>query len=228
MFVQVMQGKVSNYSGLRAQWARWGHALAPEAKGFLGATAGVTDDGEFIAMVRFASESTARRNSERVEQDEWWQTTAGCVEGLQCTDSWRTDVWNRGGSDRAGFVQIRQGTSSDPERLRDLYVNQQPVRMGPLRPEVLGGVFAWDDYGGFTLSAYFTSEAAARTGESLAAFASFFEDIDAVMQDVTYLDLHQPWFVPGVTRERCQPSAIAGPTASLDTRVADLAGAARR
>ena len=50
-------------------------------------------------------------------------------------------MWNRGGSDDATFVQIRQGVSSDPARLRHLYVNEQPVRMGPYRPEVLGGLF---------------------------------------------------------------------------------------
>ena len=46
----------------------------------------------------------------------------------------------KGGTDEAGFVQIRHGVSDDPTRLRDLYVNQQPVRMGPIRPEVIGGL----------------------------------------------------------------------------------------
>ena len=109
-------------------------------------------------------------------------------------DSTETDIWNRGGSDEAGFVQIRQGVSNDLARLRDLYVNEQPVRMGPHRPEVLGGLFAWHGDGGFTLSAYFTSEDEARSGENLHEFESFFEDLSVVMQAVRYIDLREPWY----------------------------------
>jgi len=192
MFVQVIRGSAENTTGLREQWQRWHHELEPSADGYLGATAGVADDGTFIAMVRFESEAAARRNAARDAQSDWWRATLAHLDDVVVHDSTRTDIWNRGGSDDAGFVQIRQGVSSDPGRLRDLYVNQQPVRMGPFRPEVLGGLFAWHDDDGFTLSAYFTSEHEARSGENLHEFASFFADIDAVMQDLTYLDLRDP------------------------------------
>ena len=70
--------------------------------------------------------------------------------------------------------------------------------MGPFRPEVLGGMFAWHDGGAFTLSAYFTSEDEARRGENLHEFEPFFADIDAVMQDVNYVDLREPWLSSAV------------------------------
>lgn len=194
MFVQVIRGHATNRAGLREHWERWACELEPTAEGYLGATAGLADDGTFIAMVRFASEASARRSAARdVQTRRWYELLGRLDDGVVVHDCTRTDIWNRGGTDEAGFVQIRQGTSSDPERLRDLYVDEQPVRMGPFRPEVIGGLFAWHGDVRFTLSAYFTSELEARSGENLHQFESFFDDINAVMQDVTYIDLRDPW-----------------------------------
>ncbi len=69
MFVQVIQGQVSDSEQVRAAFDRWVRDLAPGAAGWLGSTAGVTEDGRFVALVRFASEEEARRNSDRPEQD---------------------------------------------------------------------------------------------------------------------------------------------------------------
>jgi hypothetical protein len=194
MFVQVIRGHARNRAGLRRQWQQWERELEPTADGYLGATAGIADDGAFIAMVRFESEAAARRNGARDVQTRWWHELLQHLDDdVVIHDCTRTDIWANGGSDEAGFVQIRQGDSSDPSRLRDLYVSQQPVRMGPSRPEVIGGLFAWHGDSGFTLSAYFTSEREARNGENLHEFKSFFDDISAVMLDVTYIDLRDPW-----------------------------------
>jgi hypothetical protein len=145
-------------------------------------------------MVRYESEAAARSIDAVSPGAERWRLATRRLREYSVVDSTETDTWNRGGTDDAGFVQIRHGISNDPARLRDLYVNQQPVRMGPHRPEVLGGMFAWYGDGGFTLSAYFTSEEEARGGENLHEFESFFDDISAVMQDVRYVDLREPWF----------------------------------
>ena len=58
---------------------------------------------------------------------------------------------------------------------------------------MIGGLFVWHGNGRFTLSAYFTSEDAARNGENLDQFKSFYDDITAVMQDLSYIDLRDPW-----------------------------------
>src|SRR4028118_1129500 len=81
MFVQVIQGQVSDPNEARSALDRWTRDLAPDAEGWLGTTAGVTDDGQFIALARFASEEAARRNSERAEQGDWWGDTAKLVTG---------------------------------------------------------------------------------------------------------------------------------------------------
>lgn len=76
MFVQVIQGQVSDAGQVRAALDRWVQELAPSASGWLGSTTGVTDDGRFVALARFESEEAARRNSDRPEQDKWWAETA--------------------------------------------------------------------------------------------------------------------------------------------------------
>jgi hypothetical protein len=184
---------VQDRDDVRREWRGWERSLQAAPAGYLGSTAGIADDGTFVAMVRYESEAAARVIDAVSPGAERWRRATRRLGGYTVVDSTSTDVWNRGGSDTAGFVQIREGVSDDPARLRDLYVNQQPVRMGPYRPEVLGGMFAWYGDGQFTLSAYFTSEEEARSGENLHEFESFFADISAVMQDVRFIDLHEPW-----------------------------------
>jgi hypothetical protein len=68
VFVQVIQGQVADAAKVRAALDRWVQELAPKASGWLGSTAGVTEDGRFVALARFESEEAARRNSQRPEQ----------------------------------------------------------------------------------------------------------------------------------------------------------------
>ena len=65
MFVQVIQGQVSDAEQVHAALDRWVEGIAPDASGWLGTTAGVTDDGQFIALARFQSAAAAQGNSDR-------------------------------------------------------------------------------------------------------------------------------------------------------------------
>src|SRR6266545_3074850 len=121
MFVQVIQGQVSDAGQARAALDRWARELAPGANGWLGTTAGVTEDGRFIALARFESEEAARANSDRPEQDQWWTETAKLFTGeATFKDSSDVTLDITGDPDNAGFVQIIQGRGSDPERARAL------------------------------------------------------------------------------------------------------------
>ena len=44
--------------------------------GWLGSTAGVTEDGQLVALARFESEEAAQQNSDRPEQSAWWEEMA--------------------------------------------------------------------------------------------------------------------------------------------------------
>src|ERR671922_1046980 len=81
VFVQVIQGQVADAQQARAALDRWAREVAPGATGWLGSTAGVTEDGRFVALARFESEEAARRNSNRPEQDRWWAETSKLFTG---------------------------------------------------------------------------------------------------------------------------------------------------
>jgi hypothetical protein len=165
MFAQVIQGKTSKPEELDAALNRWLKDLAPDASGWLGSTSGVTEDGRAIAVVRFESEEDARRNSNRPEQDQWWSETAKLFDGeATFRDSTNVTVDVQGDPDQAGFVQVMQGRSSDPERAKQL-MDQDADKWNALRPDVVGSVSIGHEGGAYTMVMYFTSEAEAREGE---------------------------------------------------------------
>jgi hypothetical protein len=165
MFVQLIQGRTSKPEELRAAVDRWMQDLAPDATGWLGSTGGVTEDGRFIAAIRFDSEEAARRNSERPEQGQWWAETERLFDGEAIfRDSSDVTVDVRGDPDQAGFVQIMQGRSTDPARAKQLMA-QDDDKWAALRPDTVGSVVIGHDNGAYTMVMYFTSEADAREGE---------------------------------------------------------------
>jgi len=81
MFAQIIRGKVSDAKTVDANFNRWSKELAPGAGGWLGTTAGATDDGQLFIMVRFESVEAARANSERPEQDKFSSETSSHIAG---------------------------------------------------------------------------------------------------------------------------------------------------
>jgi hypothetical protein len=197
MFVQVIQGKVSDPRQLRAAFDRWERELAPGANGWLGATAGVTEDGRFIGLARFESEEAARRNSDRPEQDQWWRETSRLFTGdATFRDSSDVTLDLHGDPDNAGFVQIMQGRSTDPERAKAL-MERDSEAWAAFRPEIIGSVAVGHEAGAYTMALYFTSEAAAREGERKeppAHLKAQMEEMDKLSVGTPeFFDLRQPW-----------------------------------
>lgn len=200
MFIQVMEGRVADENRLRTQLDRWLEELAPGAEGWLGGTYGMTDDGRFIAVVRFESEEAARRNAARPQQDAWYSETAACFEGditfRNCRD---VHVLLAGGSDSAGFVQLMQGRVRDKERVLALHDQVQSL-LSRERPDIIGATIAVEDDGTFTQTIAFTTEDAARQGERAEVseeLRALTEAMDALVTDLKYVDLHHPWFASG-------------------------------
>src|SRR6476619_2774313 len=158
MFIQVVQGKVSDEEGLRRCMDWWAEALQPGATGFLGSTRGMSEDGTFIVVARFESEAAARRNSERPEQSAWWAETERCFDGpVSFMDCPEVTEWMGGGSDDATFVQVMEGHTTDAHRMREL-LDESADRVHELRPEILGGTLCTYGDGGYVEAVYFTSE----------------------------------------------------------------------
>jgi hypothetical protein len=197
MFVQVIQGQVTDAEQAHAAMDRWMEELAPEATGWLGTTAGVTEDGRFIALARFESADAARRNSESPGQDKWWHEFSSTLTGdATFHDSEDVAVDTQGEPDTAGFVQIMQGSGTNPQRARELMA-QDSERWADYRPDVIGSVSAMYDDGDYTMAMYFTSEAEAREGEQKQPppeLQAQMDEMNALMTGPpTFFDLKQPW-----------------------------------
>ncbi|MFI7059986.1 hypothetical protein ACIBL3_03300 [Kribbella sp. NPDC050124] len=197
MFVQVIQGQVQDAEQAHAAFDRWMEELAPEATGWLGTTAGVTEDGRFIALARFESAAAARENSESPAQDKWWHEFASVLTGdATFHDSEDVDLDLHGEPDAAGFVQVMQGSGSNPERARELMA-QDADKWADFRPDVIGSLTAMYGTGAYTMAIYFTSEAEAREGEQKTPPPELQAQMDE-MQSLssgppTFYDLKQPW-----------------------------------
>ena len=202
MFMQIIQGKVTDADAVRAAMDRWLTDVQPGAKGWLGGTYGVSDDNQLIACVRFESHDAATANSNRPEQSAWWRETeqlfAGPVDFHDCDD---VRLFLRGGSDEAGFVQVIQSRvrPENRDRLLEL-VQQEDAELSKYRPDVIGGTIAIDADGVVTETVAFTSEEAARKGEKQQLPPEATKQLDeqmSLVEDVTYIDLHHPWFASG-------------------------------
>jgi hypothetical protein len=197
MFVQVIRGQVADATRVRAQLDKWADEVAPGAVGWLGSTSGVTDDGQLIALARFESPEAAQRNSERPEQSAWWEETAALfTDEPVFANSTSVDVDTPGDPSRAGFVQVMQGRSSDPDRARELMASD-PTDWRAFRPEVLGSLSVGHEGGEWTMALYFTSEADAREGERKEPppqMQQIMKEIDALsVGEPAFFDLKDPW-----------------------------------
>ena len=197
MYVQVIQGRASDADRMRSHFEEWERTLGPGASGWLGTTAGVTEDGRTIALARFESEEAAQANSGRPEQGEWWSTMESLYDGdPSFIDCRLVDADLVGDPDEAGFVQVMQGRSSDVERARSL-MDASASDLNQARPDILGRLWASNEDGEWTMAIYFTSEEAAREGEQKEMPEEMREVMEEVssleMREPTYFDLRDPW-----------------------------------
>ena len=191
MFAQFIEGWIADSDALRQQYETWLEELAPTATGWLGSTAGITDDDRAFIAVRFTSAEAARANSERPAQGEWWKDTEDCfagpVEFLDCDD---VELFLDGGADDAGFVQVIRGRFHDVDQARTV-MHGMDDELRAQRSDVLGGYVGTRPDGTFVQVVYFTSEDEAREGErDEGAPDEFAALLDG---EPRYLDLPDPW-----------------------------------
>jgi hypothetical protein len=196
MFVQAIEARVADPAGLRRQFERWMTELRPGARGFLGSTVGLTDDGRVLVFARFDSAKEAEANSGRPEQGAWWTETEKHLEGdVTFADADDVDIFLTGGSDDATFVQVMKGRDADRDQLHALD-RQFEAHAATFRPDLIGGFRMWTGDRSYIEVAYFTSEADARAGESKeppAELAARMGEFEQVMASVEFVDLREPW-----------------------------------
>jgi hypothetical protein len=197
MFVQITQGHVRDAAKIKAAIDQWVRDLSPGAEGWLGSTGGVTDDGDFVGLVCFTDAASARHNSDRPEQAQWWQRTSALFDGeVTFHDADNAVTANPGDPNTAKFVQIVQGQGSDRVRALTLLVAEAD-KWARARPEVLGTTACTYGNGEFTVAVYFANERDARAGERKKLPSDLAKKLAEVqhlrVREPSYFDLHTPW-----------------------------------
>jgi hypothetical protein len=194
MFVQIIEGRTGDAEGMMRQGERWQSDVKSGAVGYLGVTAGVTDDGRAITIARFESEQAARANSERPEQGAWWSEMVKYFDGdPSFTESSDVQELLGGGSNDAGFVQVMKSRGVDRARMARL--DEQLARFASVRPDLLGGIRVWTGPDSCLEVNYFSSEAEAREGEKKdlpPELQEMMGEFQELMQNTEFLDLRNP------------------------------------
>jgi hypothetical protein len=189
MFIQVLRGRAVDREGIMRQLDLWREELSPDAQGWLGSTAGITEDDRFIGSFRFDTQESAQRNSDRPEQTQWWNEFSKYVDTPRFWDCTLVEEYKGGGSDDAGFVQVIMCRVLKPEEFRETVASMAASS----RDDVIGGVIAWLG-NRFTEFVYFTSEEEARKGEKSKNQQVALEKTWPRTEDIEYFDLREPWF----------------------------------
>ncbi|WP_198318710.1 hypothetical protein [Pseudofrankia inefficax] len=220
MFLQVIQGRVPDRTAMRAQHEKWAAQIGADAPGWLGSTAGITEDDRFICLSRFSSVEALARLAARSDQREWWGHTERLFLGpVVRSEFLDVAVMLEDGTDSAGFVQIIQGRAADAGRLHAL--EKELLRYLPDgRPDIVGGLAATGPDGRFVRAFFFSSEELARAGEhgeQLPELEEILFELRSLTGEPTYHDLRHPWFAsprqPGRDREDSRSAAATRPTA---------------
>ena len=195
MFIQVVRGTVRDAGAATSMLDRWRYDVAPGAKGFLGSTSGVAEDGTLIAVVRFESPEAAKNNSNRAEQQVWWSDMSKLFDGeANVYDCPIVDDGVAGASPDAGFVQVTMCRVSDVPAARKF--GAQFADIAPkVRPDLLGFTDAFTDDGRCITTSYFSSEEVAREGEK-AEMPPEHQEVFGAFRDLVsefeYFDLRDP------------------------------------
>jgi hypothetical protein len=191
VFIQVIQGKTTRAAELRSLSDSWRDGDGAAAVGWLGGTYGVTDDDDFLAVVRFTSRDDAMANSARPETAAFAEKLSALMEGpVEFHDSDDVTLFLDGGSDDAGFVQVIRGRTDDAGPMKAMLADSGDLE--EMRPEIIGGSFALAGDGTFFQTVYFTNEESARSGEGLEPPTDVREALDSVMAGATFYDLRPP------------------------------------
>jgi hypothetical protein len=195
VFIRIMRGRVAGGARASFELAGWRQELSAAPPGWQRLTAGVTDDGQAVAVFRYDSEAAARRSGERPQQAAWRASVerrlAGPVVWYDCPV---VNVMKAGDQADAGFVQVMQGRLVDPVRLAAMRAEVERT-LRERAPHVLGvSVAEHADGIGFTEVTYFTSEREARAGERQmpVEMAVQLGTVRSYMEGLEFLELREP------------------------------------
>lgn len=195
MYIQMVQGPCAQQDELHTLVDDWSRQMAGR-DGWLGGTFGFTDDDQFVGVIRFEDASAAREWCRDDEAGMWWAAAEMMFDAApEIHQSADVSMMLEGGSDDAGFVQVMRGRVGNLDALKRIMSDHEMTSMlHEARPEIIGATLAIEDDGTFVETIAFTDEATAREGEKKEMPPEMAGDFESSMTDVSYLDLHKPWY----------------------------------
>lgn len=167
MFVQIVQGRVREPEAAQRLLEGWEDEVGPATEGFLGSTAGVTDDGWLVHIARFRGQGDAGRHSAQPEQNAWWNELralfSGEVSHHDCSD---VALVGGGGDDAAARVEIVQKRSEPGQRLLHGSIGALEAALERHRPDVLGALLACGEDGTITQVVYLSDDEGASPADA--------------------------------------------------------------
>jgi hypothetical protein len=230
MFLQVIRGRVPDRTAMRAEHDAWVSEIGATAPGWLGSTAGITEDDRFICLSRFTSGEALTRLAARADARQWRARTERLFLGPVVTAEFLdVALLLDGGTDDAGFVQVVEGRGADAGRLAAL--QKELLRCLPDgRPDIVGGLAAVGPDGRFVQAFYFSTEELARAGEhgeQLPEVEEILFDLRELAGRATYHDLRHPWLASSPAQAIGARADDGGPPAAARPSRASGGGAAR-
>lgn len=195
MFIQMVEGACTQHDDMRMLIDEWCDRMADEP-GWLGGTYGFTDDDRFIGVGRYESAAAWQQCCAAKDAGMWWAASEELFDSMpEIHQSEDVMMMLDGGSDQAGFVQVMRGKVGNPDKLRRMMTDQDMTSMlHKARPDIIGATLLIEDDGSFTETISFTDEDSARKGEAMEMPAEVAADFLEAVAEVSYYDLHKPWF----------------------------------
>jgi hypothetical protein len=194
MFVRAIEGRVGDAEALRRLLTRWDAEVRPIVTGFLGATAGVSDDGAGAIFLRFADEASADATARGPEHESWWRDILDVFAEPTVHESSDIELLLAGGSDDAAFVQVVRTATPNRVKVDALMTPDRIQEVQRTRPDLIGSMRVWLPDGSFIEAAYFTNESAAREAESSDEYADAEAPFFQAYGPMTFVDLRSPIF----------------------------------
>ena len=155
MFVELVRGRAVGPADLHLAWDGVLAGISGEAEGWLGATSGVTGDGEFFALLGFASEEFARSTMGKLHLRAMWDPLAPRLAGLSFRELPYVRVFGLADLGDAGLVHVTCGPANDIGRLVSVFdASSAAVPADTAEGALLGGLLAWDE-AAFAVSALY-------------------------------------------------------------------------
>lgn len=141
MFVEVVLGKAPNSSQLLEAWRAVVSVLDELGDRWQGATAGVSDDDAFVALLGFESEEGARNTLDHAAETSQWAALKNSLQDAEFHECPEVRAFVTGDLPQTATVEISHGTAAKAARITASF--EAAARAANEGSTVVAGLWCW-------------------------------------------------------------------------------------